>query len=55
MPNWKYNFLTFHLFSYMEEMLCALLRHETDDMPYEYFDFNDESARAVMDRLYSED
>ena len=38
-----------------EEMLCALLRHETDDMPYEYFDFNDESARAVMDRLYSED
>jgi integrase len=38
-----------------EEMLCALLRHETDNMPYVYFDFDDEFARSVMGRMYSED
>lgn len=37
-----------------EEMLCALMRHESDDMPYEYFDFDAEYTRSVMDRMYSE-
>jgi integrase len=37
-----------------EEMLCALMRHESDQMPYEYFDFDDDYARSVMDLMYSE-
>jgi integrase len=37
-----------------EGVLLALMRHESDDMPYRYFDTDEEYIRSVMDRMYSE-
>ncbi|KZX77305.1 hypothetical protein A3715_11365 [Oleiphilus sp. HI0009] len=37
-----------------EETVCALMRHESDDMPYRYFDTDEQYIRSVMDRMYSE-
>lgn len=36
-----------------EQKLCALMRHKTDDMPYEYIDFDENFISTTLERMYS--
>lgn len=36
-----------------ERLLCTLLRHETDDMPYEYIDVDYDGIRKTLEVLYA--
>lgn len=36
-----------------EELLCTLLRHTSDDMPYEYIDADLSGIRKTLETIYT--
>lgn len=36
-----------------EQRICALMRHKSDDMPYEYIDVDEQYISKTLERMYS--